>query len=122
MYTNEVFNFINTDRYSGALEKGITFIANAYVYQLCSNLPDDLTGYTAKLEVKETYASELPIFECTLDNNRVEIQPERGIINFIVSAEDTEDLPVGMFVYEITITSLDDIVFRLCYGKFQIVA
>jgi hypothetical protein len=122
MYTNDVFNFINTDRYSGALEKGITFVANCYVYQECSNLPDNLTGYLPRLEVKPTFASEEIILECTIDNDRAELQAGRGIINFIVSAEDTLDLPVGMFTYEITIKSLDDLVFRLSYGKFQIVA
>lgn len=122
MFINDVFNFINTDRYSGALEKGITFIANCYVYQECSNLPDNLTDYRPRLEVKPTFASDEIILECTLDNNRVELQPERGIVNFIVSAEDTLDLPVGMFTYEITITSIENIVFRLAYGKFQIVA
>lgn len=122
MYTNDVFNFVNTDRYSGALEKGITFIANCYVYQLCSNLPNDLTDYYPRLVIKESFADAANIVECTLDNDRVELQGDRGIINFIISAEDTEALPVGRFVYEITITSLDDIVFRLAYGKMEIVA
>jgi hypothetical protein len=122
MITNDVFNFINTDRYSAALEKGVTFIASAYIYELCSSLPNDLSEYTAKLEVKESYASLTNIFQCTLDNNRVEIQPDRGVINFIVSAEDTELLPVGRFVYEITITSIENIVYRLVRGKFDIVS
>ena len=122
MFTNEIFNFVNTDRYSAALEKGITFVANCYVYQECSNIPDDLTGYQPKLEVKPSFDSNEIIFECTLDNDRAELQSDRGIINFILSAEDTMALPVGMFTYEITIKSIDDMVFRLAYGKFQIVA
>jgi hypothetical protein len=122
MYTNDVFNFINTDRYSGALEKGITFIANCYVYQECSNLPNNLADYRPRLEVKPTFDSEEIILECTIDNDRAELQADRGIVNFIVSASDTIDLPVGMFTYEITITSIENIVFRLAYGKFQIVA
>ena len=121
MIENDTFNFIDTDRYSAALEKGVTFIVSAYIYELCSSLPNDLSEYTAKLEVKPSYASLTNIFQCTLDNNRVEIQPDRGVINFIVSAEDTESLPVGRFVYEITITSVEDIVYRLVRGKFDIV-
>jgi hypothetical protein len=121
MIENDTFNFINTDRYNAALEKGITFIASAYIYELCSSLPNDLSEYAAKFEVKESYASLTNIFQCTLDNDRVEIQSDRGVINFILSAEDTESLPVGRFVYEITITSIEDIVFRLARGKFDIV-
>jgi hypothetical protein len=210
MIVNGVFNYINTDRYVAALEKGVTFVSSLYVFQECSNAPNDLTGYKPKLVVRKKLNPDRPlpvpprsyvidwtsgttetvthnlntkdlevsvyniatgasilisdivrptvnsvvlsvpdeptgsgykivifaampqvalvnesteiIFECTLENNRAELQADRGIINFIVSAEDTELFPEGMFVYEITVTSIENIIFRLAYGKFQIMA
>lgn len=120
MVTSSVFNFINTDRYSGAAQKGVTFTTSCYVYQVCSSLPDDLNNYRPRLVVRDTFCSPTIIVDCTLDNDRAELQGDRGIVNFIISAEDTALLPAGMFVYEITITSLDDLVFRLAYGKFEV--
>jgi hypothetical protein len=120
MITNDVFNFINTDRYSGAAEIGVTFFTSVYVYQICSNLPDNLFGYKPKLVIKDDCCSTNIIAECTLENNRAQLQVDRGIINFIVEANDTLLWPLGMFYYEITIESADNLIFRLAHGKFQI--
>lgn len=120
MISNDTFNFINTDRYSGALQQGITFLTSCYVFESCSDLPNDLTGYLPKFGIQETFGSPGYIAECTIANGRAELLPDRGIINFQISATDTAELPVGMWVYEITITSSDGIVYRLAFGQFEI--
>lgn len=120
LLSNDVFDFINCDRYSAACQKGVTFATSLYVYQSCNNLPNNLNNYSAKLVVRPEPGSIEIIVECTVENGRVEVQGDRGIIDFYISAADTAQLEPGMFVYEITITSLDDLVFRLAFGKFQI--
>lgn len=120
MITNDVFNFINTDRYSAAAQRGVTFISTIYTYQQCDNKPNNLFGYRPLLTVKENFETEDKIIECSIANGRAEIDAPRGLINFIISAADTQTLPLGMFVYEITLVSADDLVFRLCFGKFQV--
>lgn len=118
--TNDVFNYVDCDRYSGALQKGVTFLTTLYVYQSCSNLPNDLSGYTAKLVVRESVGSSTIIFECNELNGRASIDPTKGLVNFSVSAEDSLLFDAGNYVFEATVTSDDNNVFRLAYGRFQI--
>ena len=120
MITNDVFNYINTDRYSAAAQRGVTFITSIYTYQQCNNRPNNLFGYRPFFTVKQNFETEDKIVECALANDRAEMDAPRGLINFIISSADTQTLPLGTFVYEITIVSDDDLVFRLAYGKFQV--
>jgi len=120
MITNDVFNYINTDRYSAAAQRGVTFISSIYTYQQCDNRPNNLFGFLPFLTIKKNFETEDKIIECSIANGRAEINAERGLINFIISAADTNTLPIGMFIHEITLLSADNLVFRLAYGKFQV--
>lgn len=118
--TNDVFNYVDCDRYSGALQKGVTFLTTLYVYQSCDNLPNNLTGYTAKLVVKDQPGALTSIFECTELNGRASIEPTKGLVHFQVSAADSLLFEAGNYVFEATVTSADDLVYRLAFGRFQI--
>lgn len=118
--SNEVFNFTNTDRYQAAMQRGITFGATCFVYQSCSQLPNNLNGYQPRLVVKACLNDPTFLFECTTANGRASLNASSGIIYFTVSASDTLGFSPGMYEYQITITATTGVVYRLAMGRFQI--
>jgi hypothetical protein len=108
-------DFVETDCSDLACHKGVTFLVDCLVYQDCNNKPDDLTGYTARLLVFDEVETNVIIDIPGTINTTA-----KGIIHFQVGADDTDDLPVGMFSNNVEITSSGGIVYRLSSGAFQI--
>jgi hypothetical protein len=108
-------DFVETDCADLACHQGVTFLVDALVYQGCSGLPDDLTGYTARMLVFDGIETEVIIdIPGTID------PLHKGVIHFQVAAATTQTLPIGMYSNNIEITSSGGIVYRLSSGAFQI--
>lgn len=108
-------DFVTTECSDLAMHTGVTFNVDCLVYQECNNLPNDLTGYTARLLVFRDTETDV-----VLDLAGTISTTHKGVINFSVSAEDTEDLPVGSYHNHIEITSMTGVVYRLSSGAFDI--
>lgn len=108
-------DLVKTDCFDLAMHTGVTYIFKMSVISECSGLPNDLTGYSARLLVYDGIET----------NEIVEIigtitDAENGEVLFELSAEDTSDLDVGMYSYNIELTSSGLVVYRIAQGKFQI--
>ena len=56
--------------------------------------PIDLSGYTAKMQVRETTdCADPPIVDLTTENGGISIDGTNGIVNILILKEDTELLP-----------------------------
>lgn len=107
-------DFVETDCADLACHTGVTFLVDCLVYQSCNGLPDNLTGYTARLLVFDKVETSVII------NVVGTIDPLSGIIHFQISAATTATLPIGMYSNYIEVTSSGGIVYRLSSGAFQI--
>lgn len=61
----------------------------------------DLTGYTARMKIKETYDSATSLIELTTENGGIEIDGGLGVVTLKISAADTENLKGGSYVFDL---------------------
>ncbi len=83
--------------------------------------PIDVTGYDAKLHIREEFSSSTSVAEFTTANGRVTIGSSDGLITFAMSATDSASLPSELNgVYEAEIISDTGVVYAGLYGKFRV--
>lgn len=82
--------------------------------------PIDLTGYTARMQVRETYESQTVSVELTTENGRISLDPLKGEVNLTIDAESTAELSPGLFVYDLELVSEELEVTRLLEGNFNV--
>ena len=108
-------DFVTTDCEDLGCHTGATFLVNLYCFQSCgSELPVDLTGYTATLIV----------YEDTEDDSIIEVtgtiaNPANGLIEFLIEPDDTSDLEIGEYSHVINL-AIGTNIFRISYGKFEV--
>lgn len=83
--------------------QGATF-ALQFTYKTDGN-PIDLTGYTARMQLRETYQSASPAIALTSDNGRLEITAATGTITARLDAEETAGLKARRYVYDIELVN-----------------
>ena len=108
-------DFVKTDCSDSSCQTGVTFLLDAVLFEQCENIPNDLTGYTAKIAVYD--GSEDSIVTTIIG---AIAEPLNGKIHFELSATATALLPVGMYSHHIEITSAAGVVYRLAEGCFEI--
>ena len=97
-------------------------------YQDSTGDPVDLTGYTARMQVRRAVESEGdPIIELTTANGRITLgdpTPTDGIVLLEIDAGDTADLPATPFDrkwrYDLELVPAGGEVRRLTMGKFVV--
>jgi hypothetical protein len=82
------------------------------------NIPVDLTGYSAKMQVRQNYYSEDALLDLSSPDNGITIEGSEGIINIYISDGDTSSLPAGNFLYDLELDSNGGTVSRLIEGSF----
>lgn len=77
----------------------------------------DLTGYTARGQIRRKYTSEdfIEEFTCALA-----VDPTTGIINVLLSDSETDLIAKGKYVYDIEMESSTGYVTRLIQGKLSV--
>lgn len=86
-----------------------------------SLVPADLTGYTARMQVRKHVESPLVLLELTTSNGRITITPLTGRIDLVVASTTTAGLNFTTAVYDIEIVSSGGIVTRLARGKITLI-
>lgn len=82
--------------------------------------PFDLSGYSAKLQVREAYYSQDPLITLDTDNDGITLTGVSGSINLYISHEDTQLLPVGTHVYDLKLTNPSSEDDRLIEGSWTV--
>jgi len=82
--------------------------------------PRDLTGYTARMQIRKLVTSTEFLAELTVANGRIAITALQGRIDLVLSAELTAGLPPGPSVYDIELESAAGEVTRLLQGTVRI--
>lgn len=84
-----------------------------------NGLATDLTGYTARGQLRKSYTSTLPTnFTSTIDSD-----PTTGIVTISLSPAQTSDLKAGRYVYDVEVFiagSPEETVLRISEGQVHV--
>jgi len=106
-------------RYNITVINGTTFTL-APVWQI-DNLPVNLTGYSADLQVRDI--SNNLIVEMSTTNGGAVITPALGQVTFTLTATQTSaaNLPAGVYNYAMNLTDASSNVYQILQGAFTVV-
>jgi len=92
------------------IEKGATFKHRLYMKDASKN-PIDLTGFTARMQIRSSASASSIIVELTTENGRIAITAGAGQIDLYISDEDTTAIThKGTAVYDLELEdSLGDV-------------
>jgi hypothetical protein len=107
---------VNPGRYNITVVNGTTFELSP-VWKV-DNLPVDLTGYTADMQVRDV--SNNLITELSTSNGKIVINGALGQTNLTLTATQTSvaNLPVGNYNYGLNLTSPGGEVYQIIQGAF----
>lgn len=97
------------------LQRSITWTDSA-------KTPYNLTGYTARMQVRSNIASSTVVLSLTTENSRITLGTGEWNVNLTVDANTTANLTPGMYVYDLEIVSASSVVTRLIEGNFKVKA
>lgn len=84
------------------------------------DVPKNLTGYTARMQVRETIDATSTILDIDTDDD-ITLGGAAGTITIEVAASDTADITPGLYVYDLELVS-GAVVTRLVEGAFMVSA
>jgi hypothetical protein len=96
--------------------QGSTF-SKSLTYKLDDN-PVDLTGYSARLQVREFFYSPDPVLNLT-NSSGITLGASAGTIQILIDATTTSGLLAGDYVYDLELVA-GGTVTRLIEGKFVV--
>ena len=100
--------------YDILIEQGATFL-QVITYK-DAGVAINLTGYTARMQVRATLESASTLVELTTANGRIALGGAAGTISLTISATDSAALTAGRGVYDLELVSGSGIVTRLLQG------
>lgn len=77
----------------------------------------DLTGWTARMQIREEHESDTTILELTTENGGITLNSPTGAIDVVIPAADTEDLDFDCAVYDLELVDAGGAVTRLVEGN-----
>lgn len=104
--------------YDITVEQGATFTLSA-TWKDSTGALVNLTGYSARMQIRETYESEEVILSFTSTGGSIALGGALGTIVVTGSATDTAKIPMTPAVYDLELES-GGVVTRLLQGKATI--
>ena len=104
--------------YGFTADQGATF-NQVITWKDSANAPIDLTGYTARMQIRQKVSSSVSL-ALTTENGRITLGDTDGTITLTVSASDMTALPAGPYTYDLELVSGAGIVSRLLMGTFVV--
>ena len=84
--------------------------------------PINLTGFTARMQVRTAANAASTILELTTENGRISLGGVAGTVNLTVAANVTANLTPSLYVYDLEVVSGGGEVTRLVEGNFNVKA
>lgn len=104
-------------KYDITIEAGATFtLSLTYVGEDGAGV--DLTGYSARMQLRTSYDAEEPVIELSTTNGRISIDADTSQITMMISSVDTDDLS-GSGVYDFELFN-GSLVERLIEGSYYV--
>lgn len=101
-------------------DQGATFVKK-FIWRVNNATPEevDLTGYTARMHLREAIDSTETVLELTTENGRVTLGGTDGTIDLLIDATDTTGVTAATYRYDLELVSSGGVVTRLIEGKFK---
>jgi len=105
--------------YNFVIDQGANWFLTV-VYKDSTGTAINLTGYTAALQIRDTYADSTTDLSLTSPSGGITITGATGTIAITATAVQTAAIAAGSYVYDLEITSSGGIVTRLIQGKISL--
>lgn len=105
--------------YDILIEQGATFQLDL-VYKDSAGAPIDVSGYTARMQVRRTYDAPTALLSLTTENNCITLGGAAGTVVVKAPATATDNLPAKTGVYDLELISPSGDVTRLIRGAVSI--
>jgi len=89
------------------------------VYDNNNGTPFDLTGYTARMQVRPKFGSDNAVLTLSSPSSGIVITGATGTLELTATTAQTGDIPGGFYVYDLEITS-GGVVTRLMQGSVTV--
>ena len=111
--SSDVYNITITQ--GDTLSRVLTWTDNA-------KTPRNLTGYTARMQVREVVTSQDFLLELTTENSRIALGGALGTITLTVASSATAQILPGQYVYDLELVSGGGQKTTLLGGNFKVKA
>lgn len=105
--------------YDFEIEQGATLL-KPIVWKDSDGNPVNLTGYTAKMQVRQNVSASDVLLELSTTNGRLSISAMSGQVTMIFSATTTAAITWSRGKYDLELTALDGTVTRLLEGEITV--
>lgn len=105
--------------YDFEIEQGATLL-KPIVWKDSAGTAVNLTGYTAKMQIRKSVSSEDVLLELSTVNSKLSITANTGTITMIFSAATTEAIDWSRGKYDLELTSSTGVVTRLLEGEITV--
>lgn len=105
--------------YDILIEQGTTFQLNL-VYKDSNDAPIDVSGYTARMQVRRTYDAPTALLDLTSENGAITLGGVSGTVNVSASPNLTRELPPKGGVYDLELVNPAGVVTRLIRGAVSV--
>lgn len=105
--------------YDFEIEQGATLL-KPIVWKDSAGVAVNLTGYTAKMQVRKSASSPDVLLEMSTTNGKIQLTPATGTITLVFSATTTADISWTRGKYDLELTSADGTVTRLIEGEISV--
>ena len=100
------------------IEQGATF-RKPLIWK-ADGIAVDLTGWTARMQIRPTIESDVIIAELTTENDGIAIDGPAGKISLYIGAAQTAAMNFETAVYDLELVDSQGDVFRLLYGSVSL--
>lgn len=97
------------------MEQGSTFQLDVTVTDPATDLPLDLTGYSARSQARAAYTDAAPAFTFTCS-----APDAQGLIVLTLTDEATAVIPKGVYVYDLEVLAPTGNVYKVIKGKIRV--
>jgi hypothetical protein len=110
---------MHTARLNLAIYQGVTY-ANPLLFRAADGTtPLNLTGYTARMQVRERVESSAVLLELTTENGRITIDGPTGTVTLALTATETAAIDWAAGVYDLELVD-GATVYRPLEGRVRI--
>jgi hypothetical protein len=106
-------------KYDFYIEQGATF-NRTIVWKDGNEDPVNLSGYTARMQVRKTVTADTPILTLTTENGKITLGGSAGTVILTLAPSDTDSLETFCGVYDLELQSASGFVTRLLEGQVTI--
>lgn len=103
-----------------SIEKGATY-RKVLIWKDSSKNIIDITGYTARMQIRSSVTAPSFLVELTTENSRITITGAEGKIELYISDTDTSALQGTQGVYDLELISTTNDVIKLLRGNVSMV-